>query len=194
MSRRLLRQERTSEHVRLWPFAIDRSLASKRSLSGQAEGHDCVGSAYSAATDPERSFGLSICHAPRALGRPVRGEQRTRWPQPRQFDYSGTEPWRGGPVRPDEFLRGNAGRPRRCLVSPLLPSYSCRWFLRAMRRGSTGRNRLMRNRCIGFCSCGVCPRREQRPQSRGERRRRRHGEQGGRGNRTTDRQAGNLLA
>ena len=54
-----------------------------------------MGSAYSAATDPERSFGLSICHAPRALGRPVRGEQRTRWPQPRQFDYSGTEPWRG---------------------------------------------------------------------------------------------------
>ena len=50
----------------------------------------------------------------------------------------------GGPVRPDEFFRGNAGRPRRCLVSPLLPLNSCRWFLRAMRRGGTGRDRLMR--------------------------------------------------
>src|SRR6266403_1151716 len=50
----------------------------------------------------------------------------------------------GGPVRPDEFFRGNAGRPRRCLVSPLLPLNSCRWFLRAMRHGGTGRGRLMR--------------------------------------------------
>jgi len=66
------------------------------------------------------------------------------------YDLASTPPvrlsWRsiGGPVRPDGFFRGNAGRPRRCLVSPLSPLNSCRWFLRAMRRGSTGRNRLMR--------------------------------------------------
>src|SRR5262249_2166036 len=82
---------------------------------------------------------------PSPSSRPIpsgQGRARTIWPQPRQFDYPGAA--LGGPVRPDGFFRGNAGRPRRCLVSPLSPLNSCRWFLRAMRRGSTGRNRLMR--------------------------------------------------
>jgi hypothetical protein len=86
---------------------------------------------------------LSICHAPRALGRPVRGEQRTRWPQPRQFDYSGTEPWRGVRSVQMSFSVGTrvaAALPR----PPPLRLNSCRWFLRAMRHGGTGRDRLMR--------------------------------------------------
>src|SRR5260370_809285 len=89
------------------------------------------------------TLGLPSCHAPRALGRQVRGEQRPRWPQARQFDYSGTEPWRGGRSVQMSFSVGTRVA-RGVARQPPLPLNSCRRLLRAKRRGSTGRDRLMR--------------------------------------------------
>src|SRR5262245_27849523 len=68
---------------------------------------------------PGRVYAQSLgAYAAAPLGRflPVRGEQRTIWPQPRQFDYPGTALAEGAPSVQTEFFRGNAGRPRRCLV------------------------------------------------------------------------------
>src|SRR5262249_40400941 len=134
---------------------------------------------------------------PRALGQAVGGEQRTRWPQPRQFDYSGTALAEGGP-RPSR--RGFFVGTRVAAALPRQPAFASKLFQMVLACYASWQHRkestdaLHCNRCLGFCIYGICLRRKQRPQSHPERRRSRHGEQGGRGNRTADRQAGNLLA
>src|SRR5262249_60440879 len=104
------------------------------------------------------------------------------------------QPWGAGPSRwvfPEE--RGSpAALPRQPpfaseLLQMVLASYAS-W---QHRKEST--DALHCKRCIGFCICGVCPRRKQRPQSGGGRRGRRNGAEGGRGGRPAESQGGKQL-
>src|ERR1700730_15849460 len=150
--------------------------------------------AYVAA--PKRSFGLSICHAPRSR---LSGQGRATYalasaPPVRLFWHS---LGRGGSP---SSSRGFSVGTRVAAALPRQPAFASKLLQMVLACYASWRHRkestdaLHCNRCIGFCICGVCPRRKQRPQSHPERRRRRHGKQGGRRDRTAHRQAGNLLA